>query len=92
MGFFAGDTLPALRKVQCPRLLHLPTVSVYAVMCRPFEAAMPPPKHVHPGRLVVTKPDLPEQPRSAGADAGPPPGCGHRTLSAGLDTDRCRCA
>ena len=50
---------------------------------------MPPPKHVHPGRLVVTKPDLPEQPR--GADAGPPAGCGHRTLSAGLDTDRCRC-
>jgi len=52
---------------------------------------MPPPKHVHPGRLVVTKPDLPEQPHIACAGAGPPPGCGHRTLSGGLDTDRCRC-
>jgi hypothetical protein len=24
----------------------------------PFEAALPPPSHVHPGRLVVQKPDL----------------------------------
>ena len=27
---------------------------------RPFEAALPPPPHVRPGRLVVHKPDLPE--------------------------------
>lgn len=26
---------------------------------RPFEAALPPPPHVRPGRLVVAKPDLP---------------------------------
>jgi hypothetical protein len=26
---------------------------------RPYEAAFPPPPHVHSGRLVVTKPDLP---------------------------------
>lgn len=26
---------------------------------RPFEAALPPPPHVRPGRLVVYKPDLP---------------------------------
>ena len=25
----------------------------------PFEAALPPPSHVQPGRLVVQKPDLP---------------------------------
>lgn len=27
---------------------------------RPFEAALPPPPHVRPGRLVVHKPDLPQ--------------------------------
>ena len=26
---------------------------------RPYEAAFPPPPHVHSGRLVVSKPDLP---------------------------------
>ena len=26
---------------------------------RPYEAALPPPPHVHSGRLVVNKPDLP---------------------------------
>lgn len=33
----------------------------------PFEAALPPPSHVQPGRLVVQKPDLP---RHAQADRG----------------------
>lgn len=28
---------------------------------KPYEAALPPPSHVHPGHLVVNKPDLPPQ-------------------------------
>lgn len=35
---------------------------------RPFEAALPPPPHVRPGRLVVHKPDLPEASDAATQD------------------------
>ena len=51
---------------------------------------MPPPKHVHPGRLVVSKPDLPQQPRSSSDFDGRPRSCTHRLPSAGLDSDCCR--
>lgn len=46
-------------------------------LVRPFEAAMPPPPGVHPGRLVVRKPDLaaPADARRPAACACPPPGC-----------------
>lgn len=41
----------------------------------PFEAALPPPSHVQPGRLVVQKPDLPRHPQAdrgtATSDASP---------------------
>ncbi len=44
---------------------------------RPYEAALPMPPHVHPGRLVVTKPDLP-LPHACGRSqpcSRPPSGC-----------------
>ena len=46
-------------------------------LVRPFEAAMPPPPGVHPGRLVVRKPDLaqPADARAPAACACPPPDC-----------------
>ena len=56
---------------------------------KPYEAALPPPSHVHPGHLVVNKPDLPPQ---YWEGAGPsnckcaqPPHCG---LHAGAEQQR----
>lgn len=46
---------------------------------RPYEAAFPPPPHVHSGRLVVSKPDLPLPPVA--------PKCGARSNACHMHSD-----
>ena len=41
------------------------------LLFRPFEAAMPPPSHVHPGLLVTNKPDLPRPKLASPTAVGP---------------------
>ncbi|KAK9823894.1 hypothetical protein WJX72_006230 [[Myrmecia] bisecta] len=61
---------------------------------RPFEAALPPPPHVHPGRLVVNKPDLPlyEDMQLPTACHCPPSGCAqHSSLGGTRHTGDLHC-
>jgi len=59
---------------------------------RPYEAALPPPPHVHSGRLVVTKPDLPMPATLARPCEGGPATCSsHAEPAGGLHSGSTTC-
>lgn len=58
----AYTTLPRASLLLIGGDLAYPNPSDYSYekrLFRPFEDALPPPRHYHPGRVVLHKPDLP---------------------------------
>lgn len=76
-------------------LTGLSILSQWHCVCRPFEAAMPPPPHVHPARLVVNKPDLLPLDSAPATCRCPPSSCPiHTDLHQNYQSSgrHCRCA